>query len=148
MKLLGIHIAGFLILAIFLAIFIRIKLSKHFFGVIADTKSLKSPFRIVLPATLAMALLLFFYVESSFLPFKTQPRIYKKITSYIDEHNIKLTPELTKAFSYCGVGNLYRCSCELYFIYRKNPDLKWLGEIGSIIREERNQQYLSEDFLK
>jgi len=120
MFILNVHIAGWLLfLGIFLSIIFRNNFSATLLGISRDSflNLLKNSY----VALLSVILLAGFYIGGKYLPFESSPAFYRTINSKLVTSDLKNDGKFIKAFSFCGMGNIYRCRCEMFSLAKDHP---------------------------
>jgi len=143
----GIHIAGwFLIVLFIIALLVRTFRSREKQRSLS-LRNIRDIFNHTFIAIAVIISLAVLYYSGKDLPFNKTPRIYKKVIEYIDSRKLNSSRKIRKAVSYCGIGNVYRCFCEVEDLIQKYPKQKELIEIRDIIKKEIKTQNDHERFL-
>jgi hypothetical protein len=148
MHFLGIHIAGFGVLFLFLIFLFEKKRVSGFKDAGFLLTNLKLFAKNFYPAMITFVFLAFCYVNGRNLSFSAPPRVYAELEKYISKNGIIISPEISKMIGYCGLGNISKCRCSLAELSKLDIPQSIKNDFESIISKETKAQNKSDKFLR
>ena len=140
------HILALIVWASFaLAMFLGLRLYRIF--VKSSLPLVKRIFPNCLITLATLIVLLFFFLIGKNFPYSKPPKVYRELNAMIVSAK-RNDVQTAKALSFCGMGNIYRCRCEIESMAKNDPENPLYEKMLETVRQAQEEQSLQRTFLE